>query len=58
MSSATMVGAPAGVSQTAWLADLGFGGLMECGSFGTINKARKVRNAGLACDVVDAVIAL
>ncbi|KAJ3039290.1 Ras GTPase activating protein ira2 [Rhizophlyctis rosea] len=54
-----MVGTAApGVTQAAWLAELGFSGLPECGSFHTIGKARKVRNAGLACDVVDAVIAL
>ena len=54
-----MVGTAApGVTQAAWLAELGFSGLPECGSFQTIGKARKLRNAGLACDVVDAVIAL
>ncbi|KAJ3298331.1 Ras GTPase activating protein ira2 [Borealophlyctis nickersoniae] len=61
-----MVGSPslamtmsaAGANVTTWLAELGFSGLPECGSFQMVGKARKARNAALACDVVDAIIAL
>ncbi|KAJ3082728.1 Neurofibromin 1, partial [Quaeritorhiza haematococci] len=49
---------PSGVTQASILNDLGFPGLPEAGSFQNVTRQRKVKNANLACAVVDAIIGL
>ncbi len=47
---------PAGVSQASILNELGFAGLLEAASFQNVTKQRKIRNATLACHVVESIL--
>ncbi|KAJ3163262.1 Ras GTPase activating protein ira2 [Geranomyces michiganensis] len=55
----SLAGSSSATSMASRLAELGFPGLVpDAASFGTVTRARKMKCAALACELVDAVVAL